>query len=213
MSSFQDFLTYLSPLVLLLGSIIGIFSIQRISPVSKVLLMYLIVSFITDIISRILLESYGNNLIVLLVYSAIELLMISCIYGLLKTEKWVVILLTSMGIAYIIGEIIYIDSYDVDTFQTYTKIVSSFILVIFSFRYFLDNLVKEQIIQGEVQWLNFTILFYFALNIILLLPLNLLINQSETSIVFTWYAYLIATVAFYSYLSIFIWKNGRIQTQ
>jgi hypothetical protein len=210
---FHDLLTYTSPIVLIIGSSCGIYLLGSIDAKSKRILTYLLVSLGADVVSRIVLANSGNNLIVLPIYSVFELLIIASLYYHLGIKKALLIPLVALGAIYIIGEIIYIDSSNVKTFQSYAKIVSSFVIVLLALQFFIEKLKSENEISQSTRRLNSAILAYFALNLILLLPINLLINQIASSIIYIWYAYLGATVLFYSYLSVFIWKNGKTQKQ
>lgn len=170
---------------------------------------YLLMSLTIDIASRIVLAQFGNNLIFLPLYSAFELLIIASIFHQLGTKSMLLVPLVSLGLIYITVELIYIDSYNVRSFQSYAKIASSFVLVILALQFFIQKLKLDKEISKDIQQLNVAILVYFALNLVLLLPINLLINQIATSIIYIWYAYFGATIVFYSYLSYFIWKNGK----
>jgi hypothetical protein len=143
----------------------------------------------------------------------LELLIIASIYCHLGVKKMLLIPLTVLGAIYIVGEIVYIDSYNVKSFQSYAKIASSFVIVLLALQFFTQKLKSDKEISPELQRLNLVMLAYFALNLLLLLPINLMINQIATSIIYIWYAYLGATVLFYSYLSAFLWKNGKTRKQ
>lgn len=205
----DDIITYGSPFILLVGSLLGMFYLKSLNKTSKFVLAYLLMSLTIDVTSRIVLAQFGNNLIFLPFYSALELLIIASVFHQLGTKSMLLIPLVSLGLIYIIGEIIYLDSYNVRSFQSYAKIASSFVLVILALQFFIQKLKTDKEISKDIQQLNVAILVYFALNLILLLPINLLINQIATSIIYIWYAYLGATIVFYSYLGYFIWKNGK----
>lgn len=213
MKLFDAILSLSSVLVLTLGCFFGLISLKWIDKKSKRILIYLAVSLAFDIASRIVSFYSGNNLIFLPLYSLGELLLLSSVYLHLKIKKSLLIPLTVLGGLYILGEIIYIDSYNVKSFQSYAKIVSSFVLVLLALQFFMELLKSEKEVPQTIRQLNLVVLIYFSLNLILLLPINLLINQITSSIIYIWYAYLGATVLFYSYLSFFIWKNGKTQKQ
>ncbi len=213
MNLFHDLLAYASPLVLFVGTFVGIYWFKWLDRKSKWILIYLIVSLGIDIASRIVSTYNENNLIILPLYSVLELLIIASIYCHLGVKKMLLIPLTVLGAIYIVGEIVYIDSYNVKSFQSYAKIASSFVIVLLALQFFTQKLKSDKEISPELQRLNLVMLAYFALNLLLLLPINLMINQIATSIIYIWYAYLGATVLFYSYLSAFLWKNGKTRKQ
>ena len=213
MNLFHDLLAYASPLVLFVGTFVGIYWFKWLDRKSKWILIYLIVSLGIDIASRIVSTYNENNLIILPLYSVLELLIIASIYCHLGVKKMLLIPLTVLGAIYIVGEIVYIDSYNVKSFQSYAKIASSFVIVLLALQFFTQKLKSDKEISPELQRLDLVMLAYFALNLLLLLPINLMINQIATSIIYIWYAYLGATVLFYSYLSAFLWKNGKTRKQ
>ena len=199
--------------MLFVGTFVGIYWFKWLDRKSKWILIYLIVSLGIDIASRIVSTYNENNLIILPLYSVLELLIIASIYCHLGVKKMLLIPLTVLGAIYIVGEIVYIDSYNVKSFQSYAKIASSFVIVLLALQFFTQKLKSDKEISPELQRLNLVMLAYFALNLLLLLPINLMINQIATSIIYIWYAYLGATVLFYSYLSAFLWKNGKTRKQ
>lgn len=209
MNLFDYVLSYSSPLVLIIGVLFGLFFFGSIDKTRRRVLLYLIVSLVVDLSSRVVLIKTGNNLIFLPLYSAFELLIIASIFHQLGTKSMLLVPLVSLGLIYITVELIYIDSYNVRSFQSYAKIASSFVLVILALQFFIQKLKLDKEISKDIQQLNVAFLVYFALNLVLLLPINLLINQIATSIIYIWYAYFGATIVFYSYLSYFIWKNGK----
>ena len=199
--------------MLFVGTFVGIYWFKWLDRKSKWILIYLIVSLGIDIASRIVSTYNENNLIILPLYSVLELLIIASIYCHLGVKKMLLIPLTVLGAIYIVGEIVYIDSYNVKSFQSYAKIASSFVIVLLALQFFTQKLKSDKEISPELQRLDLVMLAYFALNLLLLLPINLMINQIATSIIYIWYAYLGATVLFYSYLSAFLWKNGKTRKQ
>lgn len=129
-------------------------------------------------------------------------------YDFIKTKKAIIIAVLS-GLFYIISEIVYIDTFDVKAFQSYAKIASSFLIVFIVLYKITWQLNKDEILAKEAQYLNYAIMLNFALNLLLLLPINLLVNSSSTLVTSIWISYLVITVLFYLYLSYTIWKNGK----
>ena len=109
----------------------------------------------------------------------------------------------------IIYEMINIDSFNASSFQPYSKVVSSFVIIVLILSYIMQRITKDVEISKQDQLLNITVLSYFALNLVLLLPINFLINEKPEITVYIWTTYLILTILFYSCLSILLCKNGK----
>lgn len=209
---YKNFLTYLSPLILSIGIIGGCFHYHKLNVVCKTLFFYLIASLTIDISARLLANSSDNNLILWIFLSAIELLSFTLIYyHFLTRHKWLAKFFFALGLIFIFYEITTIDFDQSNTFQSYAKVVSSFIVSILVLFYFFNYLNKTANLQWSKVRIHLIIFFYFTLNVILLLPINFLINQASGITIYIWYLYLTTTLAFYTYITLFIWKNGKIQ--
>ncbi len=209
MDVYGDILAISSPLSLIIGLLIGIYYRKCLKRDHRILCMYLFVCIFFDVFSRYLGSISGNNLITWPLFSLVELFVFSAFYlETLKKRKWIlgVVLL---GISYILFEIIYIDAYNVKVFQSYAKIVTSFLIVVIVLAKIIREVQTDQIISKNEQRLNNIILIVFSLNVLLLLPINLLVNGSSVLITAIWIIYLSITVLFYIYLSFTIWKNGK----
>ncbi|MBL4705267.1 MAG: hypothetical protein JKY54_12150 [Flavobacteriales bacterium] len=152
-----------------------------------------------------------NNLILFNVLSIVEILTFSWLYYTMINQKRWVWLLGAAAIAYVFVETLGIDADEVASFQSYSKMVSSFAIVIMGLKYILEHVKEERSILNRN--LNYVIIFYFSLELILLLPLNFLINQDSNLIFYIWFLHLGINILLYVYLIRFIWKNGKIQKQ
>ena len=74
---FFDALTYCSPAILLAGIVLGIFYINRLDRLHKLLLLFLVMALVVDLLSRFLGSYYKNNLIMIPIYGLLELLILS----------------------------------------------------------------------------------------------------------------------------------------
>lgn len=205
---YKYFLTYGSPFALVVGGIFGLYFFKYLNKTHRLILAYLGVSLAIDIASRIMANSHNNNLILWPLLSILELLIFSGIYISILEKKffWIV---SGVGASYIIYEMINIDSFNASSFQPYSKVVSSFVIIVLILSYIMQRITKDVEISKQDQFLNITVLSYFALNLVLLLPINFLINEKPEITVYIWTTYLILTILFYSCLSILLCKNGK----
>lgn len=176
----------------------------------KLILSYLAISLIIDITSRIMAGMNNNNLILWPILSLIEINIFSLVFIPIIRKKFLWIF-TAIASVYIIYEIIIIDSFNASSFQPYAKIISSAIIVLYLLIVLIQRIKNESILSRKEQVFNLTILCYFALNVVLLLPINFLINENPEITIYIWTTYLILTILFYSCLSILLWKNGKNQ--
>ena len=163
-----------------------------------------------DLTSRIF-RTYDNNLLILLVYSLMELILfvVFYYYALFK-QRHIFTLITSIaGTIYIIWEISVFKKIETKNFQSYAKVVDDFIVIMLVLTFFYEKIN----IYKETKWDNFrlnaVILGFFSINLLFFLPYNFIINKSSGLQFYFWFGIIIITVLFYSYLTHSIWKNGR----
>ena len=210
---YGDILVISSPLVLIIGILIGTYYFRYIKGKLLFILLYLMACLFFDFLSRYLGSIQGNNLSLWPLYSLSELIIFSAFYFNFIKKKKAIMLFIITGIGYMIFEFVYIDVYNVKAFQSYAKIVTSFLIVITVLSNIIWQVSTNQNIAKDDQRLNNMVLVNFALSLLLLLPINLLINKHSQIITFIWLIYLLITVLFYIYLSFVLWKNGKNQKQ
>jgi len=202
--------TLISPLILFIGVGIGIYFYKRLDVIHKSIIYFLFIMLSIDMTGRAI-ESYGNNLIVLLVYSLIEMLLFTFFYYkfLFKAQHRLIIILSAFALFYIIWEIIILKEIEAKQFQSYAKVADNFVIITLALAYFHEkiNIYKES--KWDNFQLNAVILVFFSINMIFFLPINFLINESSGLKFYFWLGNLIITVLFYAYLTHSIWKNGR----
>jgi hypothetical protein len=202
---------YIVPFALLFGIIIGSYYFKEISANSRIFLFYMMASLTIDRIAIILENTTKNNLILFSLLSIVEIITFSLVYYSFIQAKKFVLVLAILGVTYILIEIALINPKHLASFQSYSKIVSSFLIVLMGLKYIVDQIKKEIAVSN--QNLHFIIISYFSLELILLLPLNFLINETSNVVFYIWYLRLSVNLLFYIYLIRFIWKNGITQKQ
>ncbi|MFT5250056.1 MAG: hypothetical protein ACI93P_001791 [bacterium] len=141
----------------------------------------------------------------------VEILSFSILYMQFTHLKRLIWILGGIGIIYTIVETLQIDATNTSTFQSYSKIISSFIIVIMALSYILGQIKEEENIENR--FLNYSIIVYFSIELILLLPLNFLINNESHSVYYVWFSHLCINLFFYIFIIRFIWKNGKTHKQ
>lgn len=203
----------MSPIILLIGSMLGAFYITKINALHKKLFVYIIFMLILECVSRIL-GQLGNNFIILPVYSFIELLIFTWIFTehLLNDSRKFYSIVCIIGLLYILTEILWhfiINDLDIKSYQSYSKVVDNFTVILMSLSFFLEKTKKFETSSIEKYRLNVIILIFFTFNLMVFLPFNFLVNANTNFKFYFWLISIISLIIFYSYLTYSIWQNAR----
>ncbi len=192
---------------------VGLSYYKFLNTTRRLLLLYLGVCLLMDLSSRALHGLFENNLILFSISGLIDLLIFSKLYHQFSKRKYLIGLMALLGSMYILIEFIYLDVNQRTSFQPYAKVVASFFIVSMALNYFFEQINKEQKIARLDLYLNSFVLCFFALELILLLPTNFLINGDHNIIFAFWFLRILFLLLFYSGLTFLIWKNGKNQKQ
>ena len=205
-----DVCTWAAPIVLLIGIATGTLLYSLLDPIHRVLLVYCVTALLTDLTSRVFGELYNNNLFLIPLFGLAELGLFAVLYYkyLLGSQSKVLLLCLLSGLGFIAFETIAVYALDPGSFQSYSRVVDPFFIVLLSVLYF-RKLGQEEIIHTELLQLNTVILLFFSLNLIFFLPVNFLINEHSPLKFWFWLANLVLTLCFYSFLIRSIWKRGK----
>ncbi|RZJ74098.1 MAG: hypothetical protein EOO45_09460 [Flavobacterium sp.] len=205
-----DRLTYLSPAILAGGIWVGFLNFKKIDSVHKSITFYLLVMLCVDVASRIL-GHLGNSILVLLVYSLIEVILIVYFYYkyLFRTKHLVVLALSILAGIYILWEIASFEKIEAKHFQSYAKVADNSIVILLALSFFYERLSMFKESKWDNFRLNAIVLVFFSVNLLFFLPFNLIINKSTGLQFFFWYGILLITILFYVYLSWSIWNNSK----
>jgi len=214
-SDILSFFTLLAPLILLTGVSVGIHFYKKVDVLRKTLTFYLFLMLLLDLSARFMGEVYGNNLVFIPIYGFFELFMFSSFYYFLgiKDNLKIKILLFSilfLSFAFTLWEVIKVYNLPIVEFESYSKVISTLVIVLLSLGFFLEKIYMKKDISPDMFMLNSGILLFYSLNLIIFLPIDFLINGNELKFYF-WLVNLIFTLAFYTFLIWSIWKNGKTQ--
>lgn len=211
----QDFLPSLEYIALACGLIIGAFLFRRLNMLHKSLYVYIIIMSAVASAAH-LLASTGNNLIVMPVYCILDLCCLTYLYNvhLLSKKNIFLISLSSIGLLYIIAEslnIFVFNELDVKTFQPYMKIVVNFVVIIYALYFIYEKINSYNDYKFKGFGLNASILITYTLTTLFFLPYNYFVN-AKTLLKFIVPAFHVLIVSsYYFYITLLIWRNGRIQ--
>lgn len=207
-------LTWISPVVLIIGVIIGSYYYKQLDQVRKLIFVYLIGALLFDILSRVIgLYFMKNNLILIPLFSLFELPMFTYIYARHLTKQYAIAMyiISSLASLFIINECFTANSADLQNFQSYSRTLGAFLIVLYSLTYYIENFFQiSEEVQSKMR-INTLILGFFSLNLIFLLPINFLINASSPLRFYLLFGNLFLTIVFYLTLTISLWRNGKTQ--
>jgi len=208
-----DYLTWLSPIVLFIGTIVVFAHFQHLSYTWRIVGGYICFELLVDIASRIIARLASSNLIIIPIMNFVELLVFVGIYSNWFGRKYrlvSVFVLAVFGVLFVreVWEILVLP---VGQVQTYTGVLEAFYIVSFALVMFMNNIRNPEKINWQIFALNAVVLFYFSVKLIFSIPLNFLVNEDSGLSLLFWFAYLIITVFFHVYLIYALWKNGRIR--
>jgi len=213
-SEFSLFLGDLSSIALIIGLVFGIFNYKKLDQLHKSILIYMGLMLAIDTVCRIFKYYKHPNVIILPIFSFVELLSFIYIYNkhLLAKKSKVIIGLGFLGMLYIaieFFEYFVFGKLDIKQFQPYSKIVDNFIIIIMALVFYYQKMSTF----NDTKWNNFkfntAVLTYFTINAIVFLPFNFIINENIGVRFYIWIVNVIIILLFYSYLTFLIWKNSR----
>ncbi|MNJ97986.1 hypothetical protein D3C87_157440 [compost metagenome] len=208
-----ELLTLFSPTILAIGICVGLYFYKSLNTIHKSIFFYLLLMLVIDISGRVLKFVYGNNLILLPIYSLLELGVFVFFYYkfLFKAKHRLILGLSIIAILYILWEIIVLKEMETRQFQSYAKVIDNFVIITLALGFFHEkiNIFKES--KWDNFRLNTIILIFFSINMLFFLPINFLINESTGLKFYFWLSNLVITILFYLFLITSIWKNGRIR--
>lgn len=211
---FLDIFSYLIPIILSLGVAVGLYYYRNLNKEYRYILYYVVLCLVTDVTCRIVGTLFKNNLLFIVLFSLFELIFFTLFYQacLFKRKIMRYNIIAFVIAVYICWEISTLWSVNPLEFQTYSRVFSSFLIILMSINFLTERISNEKQNNNLVQ-LNFIFILFFSLHLIFYLPINFLINVPSSLKFYFWSANILIIVIFYIFLSRLIWKNGLTQKQ
>lgn len=208
-----EILLLLPTVTSIVGVIIGGILFNKLNDYCKYIYFYLVAAFITDIASRYLDVLINNNLILVSAFGFIELLIFSMIYYRLLSKKhhWLFKPIIAVLLLLIIIDIILVRPLDVESFNSYGRVLDGVTIILLSVYFYWKVLKKDVIVKVEVLRFNGVVLLFFLINTLLFLVTNFLVNTPYNLVFSILLINIIATPLFYVFLTFQLWHNGKIQ--
>jgi hypothetical protein len=204
---------FLPPIILFTGLLVGTIVYKRINTHYKLILLYLVLCFVTDILNRYFGNIFKSNLILFPIFSFIELSIFSVLYYLfiIKSSSKLLKFFIAIVLLFIIVDIANVDMYNTKSFQSYGKVFDNLTVILLSLLYIWKLLKNtDNTFDKHLPVFNFGVLMYFSVNLLIFIPLNFLVNSQSHVIYYFWMINLVVTILFYLFLIYMIWLNGKI---
>lgn len=211
---FAEILMLLVPVELFLGIAVSVYFYNNLQKPYRDLTFYLIICLVTDLSSRLAGSLLGNNLFFFIIFSIFEILFFYYFYRKhCSTEKKKLLkIIVYVAVVFMLGEFyILLDTKPVE-FQTYSRSLSSFVIMVIIFNYLFKLAKSNQLNWVQLKY-NSILVIYCSINLILFLPFNFLINVPSPIKFYFWIFNLMITAVFYALIITEIWKNGLKRKQ
>lgn len=201
-------LTWLVPIILFFGLIVGAYFFDTLKIEYKYLLLYISVCLVIDILSRITGRMSENNLMFFLFYSLFELIFFYSFFRkFFFARNFLYYFVIPVAACYIIYEGYLLSNTQASEFQSYSKSLSSFVVLIMTIDSLFTMLKKNSLNLHLLKFYSL-VFVYFSINLIFFLPINFLINAPSHIKFYFWFVHLVMTIVFYLFIVVEIWKNG-----
>lgn len=201
-----EYISNISPIILSLGSIIGVLLLNKINNNNKILIVYIFLMFTLDRIAYYLYLNQGNNLILYPITTLIDLVFI---YSYLKNKSIIIKFLFAIFICFTIYEFFSRNFKDYKELQVFSLTLNPIFLLIT----YIIQLIKK-LINDELDFKNpvlYILPFYLTISALIYLPLNFLINYKDEAVYFIWITNTINISVFYFVIVLHLWKSGKTQ--
>jgi hypothetical protein len=205
-------LSYLSPVTLFAGCVIGMIGYTKISPMGKLIFWYLASMLCIDIVARYWANSASYNLFLLSVAGLTDLFFFSWLYVKYFQVSFRIPLLTIsslVGLAVLTTTVFYNSHKMIAEFQSYDKVACDSVLFIYALISMLDLLRGKGEVKREIVRVNVAVLLYFSLDMLISLIINFLVNAGLNFLVYFWLLRLALLLTLYIILIYTLWQTGK----
>lgn len=201
-----------SSFVLLLPLSFILLDFKRFPPVLEALSYYVIAASITELVATVLWYFSINNLPLLHLYTAIELLLLTSFYTYLLApylNKWSKIIMISF-IALATFNAMWLQS--IFSFNTYARSLEALLIISYSLIFFFKEIKDpsgQSLFRKPTFWVNGGFLLYFSGNLILFLGSNSILSFGTTFNEVVWALHAVFYIFLYLFISTGLWMFHR----
>lgn len=211
---FMTLISSISPILLSLGIIIGIFYYRNLSKGFRVIFAYLVMSLIFDLVYRYFgfYSHLKYNLFLQPIFGFLELVFFSTLYYkyILQSKSIPLLLYIIFMLLLIVVEFVFVSKlYNPKSFQSFGRVIDDSAIISLSMIYYWKLVQGKVIMRSDINILNATVIIYYSINLIHYLFINFLVNASIQIITVFWMINLITLISFYLVLIYLIWQDGK----
>ena len=204
----------ISPVVLLMGVIVGILYFKQLNAYYRLVVVYLAICLVIDLFCRFwgYYSHLKYNLFMIPIFGFLELSVFSVLYYkyiLLNKSKPLLIFIIAMLLLILYEIVSTLKLSHKEAFHSSGKVIADASIVFFCLLYYWKIFKGQISIHSEYNLLNAVIFGYYSINLFIFLPVNFLVNAKLNFVIFFWAVNLISMVLFYLILIYLIWQNGK----
>lgn len=205
-----DYIAMISPVILSLGSIIGLAIFDNFRKDQKILIFYIIIMLFIDKLANYMWFIQGNNLILVPLSSFIELVsfFLFIYFSSLKVNI-IYIFIFCLIVALNITEFIFCKFNDFNQLQIYSLTLNPLFILVFYISYLIKKIINDDLESRNI--LTYIFPIYLTISALINLPLNFLINYRDPSVFWIWIPRSINIIGFYFVIVYSLWKFGKTQ--
>lgn len=203
---------YIIPFTCLVPAIVGIRHYASLTKDLKIITLYVLVCFLTEIPTNYLRMHNMNNLFLLHLFTIIEFLLMAWLYSfhiLRVINKKVILAITVTFIVFAVLNTLFFQS--LSTFNSYARCIEILLIIFFALAYVYELIVRneQKLLKAlPMYWINTAVLIYFTAGFFLYLVSNniLLPTYINKSI---WFVHGLLLCGFYFAIAKAIWIQAK----
>lgn len=211
--SFELVASYIGPISSALAIGFFLFRIKTLDLPAKVLFCLTILSFLTDCITSVLAGYKMNNLMVMHVYTVLELFFYCFFYSLLfksTSSKYYLLVLSLVLLAAELVDAFYISKLSrINSIASYCEALAFMVVSLLFFYSMIKNLPQKNILNYPLFWFNSGILIYFSGNLFLYLFISFVNPQDSRFLGDLWNINSFLYFAYNLFLIAGAWKSRK----
>ena len=211
---FLSLISPITPILLSLGIIIGIFYYRNLSKGYRVIFAYLVMSLFIELLSRYfgIYSHFKYNLFLYPIFGFLELAFLSTLYYkyILHSKSIPLLLFIIFMLLLIVVEFVFVSKlFNGKSFQSFGRVISDLAIISLCMLYYLKLVQGKVVMRSDINILNAILIIYYSICIIHDLFYNFLVNASIHIIAVFWAVNFISIIAFYLILIYLIWQDGK----
>jgi len=206
-------LSLISPLILLIGTVLGIVRSARNSAQEWIIWGFLVTALTIEGLSLAAAYSPSENNLHFLSFSTFfEFVFFSVLYVyffLQKRRNWLIWVLSGIALILLIPLFSMTIIADLTKFHLYDRLLADWVLLLLSLLFLKDLLNDAKDVPKHRQFSSIIISFYLVVDMFMALTINFMVNEAPTLVTAFWLIRLAASLTLYSNLTYLIWLNGK----